>query len=102
MKLQNSLNIKQLELQDLFDKLSKEDELLNISYSRAKLEERYERTKQEEKSIIQRIAEQRNNLFLSSMIARKVIKLSQKVIPGTTKSPLSEKYWRNIITHLLE
>ena len=93
LKLQNSLNIKQLELQDLFDKLSKKDELLNISDSRAKLEERYERTKQEEKSIIQRIAEQRNNLFLSSMIARKVIKLSQKVIPGTTKSPLSEKYW---------
>ncbi len=64
LKLQNSLNIKQLELQDLFDKLSKKDELLNISDSRAKLEERYERTKQEEKSIIQRIAEQRNNLFL--------------------------------------
>ena len=102
LKLQNSLNIKQRELQDLFDKLSKEDELLNISYSRAKLEERYERTKQEEKSIIQRIAEQRNNLFLSSMIARKVIKLSQKVIPGTTKSPLSEKYWRNIITQANE
>ena len=81
---------------------SKKDELLNISYSRAKLEERYERTKQEEKSIIQRIAEQRNNLFLSSMIARKVIKLSQKVIPGTTKSPLSEKYWRNIITQANE
>ena len=58
--------------------------------------------KQEEKSIIQRIAEQRNNLFLSSMIARKVIKLSQKVIPGTTKSPLSEKYWRNIITQANE
>ena len=102
LKLQNSLNIKQRELQDLFDKLSKKDELLNISYSRAKLEERYERTKQEEKSIIQRIAEQRNNLFLSSMIARKVIKLSQKVIPGTTKSPLSEKYWRNIITQANE
>lgn len=49
MKLQNSLNIKQRELQDLFDKLSKEDELLNILYSRAKLGERYERTKQEEK-----------------------------------------------------
>ena len=44
LKLQNSLNIKQLELQDLFDKLSKKDELLNISDSRAKLEERYERT----------------------------------------------------------
>ena len=102
LKLQNSLNIKQRELQDLFDKLSKKDELLNISDSRAKLEERYERTKQEEKSIIQRIAEQRNNLFLSSMIARKVIKLSQKVIPGTTKSPLSEKYWRNIITQANE
>ena len=102
LKLQNSLNIKQLELQDLFDKLSKKDELLNISDSRAKLEERYERTKQEEKSIIQRIAEQRNNLFLSSMIARKVIKLSQKVIPGTTKSPLSEKYWRDIITQANE
>ena len=102
VKLQNSLNIKQLELQDLFDKLSKKDELLNISDSRAKLEELYERTKQEEKSIIQRIAEQRNNLFLSSMIARKVIKLSQKVIPGTTKSPLSEKYWRDIITQANE
>ena len=37
LKLQNSLNIKQRELQDLFDKLSKKDELLNISYSRAKV-----------------------------------------------------------------
>ena len=91
LKLQNSLNIKQRELQDLFDKLSKKDELLNISYSRAKLEERYERTKQEEKSIIQRIAEQRNNLFLSSMIARKVIKLSQKVQFLLRQNPLFQK-----------
>ena len=61
-----------------------------------------EQIKKEEETLVLRIAERRKDLFLSSAIAKKVIKLSQKVVPGATKSPLSEKDWQNIITQVNE
>ena len=66
------------------------------------IDEKYEQIKKEEETLVLRIAERRKDLFLSSAIAKKVIKLSQKVVPGATKSPLSEKDWQNIITQVNE
>lgn len=86
LKLKECLRIKQEELQDLSSLQSKKE-----------LENQYQQMKQEEKRIINRIAEQRKELLLSSAIAKKIIKLSRKVVAGVTKSPLTEKDWQNII-----
>ena len=43
-----------------------------------KLEKEYEQIKKKRKPLVLRIAERRKDLFLSSAIAKKVIKLSQK------------------------
>lgn len=89
LRLKERLRIKQEEFQGLSSQLSKKE-----------LENQYRQMEQEEKSIINRIAEQRKELLLSSAIAKKVIKLSQKVVPGSTKSPLTEKDWQNIILQI--
>ena len=95
-------NNKQDTLEALSIQLSEKNEKLNELDSREKLEKEYEQIKKEEETLVLRIAERRKDLFLSSAIAKKVIKLSQKVVPGATKSPLSEKDWQNIITQVNE
>ena len=82
--------------------MSEKNEKLNELDSREKLEKEYEQIKKEEETLVLRIAERRKDLFLSSAIAKKVIKLSQKVVPGATKSPLSEKDWQKIALLLFE
>lgn len=89
LRLKECLRIKQEELQGLSSQLSKRD-----------LENQYQQMEQEEKCIINRIAELRKELLLSSVIAKKVIKLSQKVVAGLTKSPLTEKDWQNIVVQV--
>ena len=89
LRLKERLRIKQEELQGLSSQLSKKE-----------LENQYQQMAQEEKNIINRIVEQRKDLLLSSAIAKKVIKLSQKVVPGVTKSPLTEKDWKSIIVQV--
>ena len=98
-RLRDNLRNKQDRLEALSIQLS---EKLNELDSREKLEKEYEQIKKEEETLVLRIAERRKDLFLSSAIAKKVIKLSQKVVPGATKSPLSEKDWQNIITQVNE
>ena len=101
-RLRDNLRNKQDRLEALSIQLSEKNENLNELDSREKLEKEYEQIKKEEETLVLRIAERRKDLFLSSAIAKKVIKLSQKVVPGATKSPLSEKDWQNIITQVNE
>ena len=101
-RLRDHLRNKQDRLEALSIQLSEKNEKLNELDSREKLEKEYEQIKKEEETLVLRIAERRKDLFLSSAIAKKVIKLSQKVVPGATKSPLSEKDWQNIITQVNE
>lgn len=101
-RLRDNLRNKQDRLEALSIQLSEKNEKLNELDSREKLEKEYEQIKKEEETLVLRIAERRKDLFLSSAIAKKVIKLSQKVVPGATKSPLSEKDWQNIITQMNE
>ena len=101
-RLRDNLRIKQDRLEALSIQLSEKNEKLNELDSREKLEKEYEKIKKEEETLVLRIAERRKDLFLSSAIAKKVIKLSQKVVPGATKSPLSEKDWQNMITQVNE
>ena len=101
-RLRDNLRIKQDRLEALSIQLSEKNEKLNELDSREKLEKEYEQIKKEEETLVLRIAERRKDLFLSSAIAKKVIKLSQKVVPGATKSPLSEKDWQNMITQVDE
>lgn len=101
-RLRDNLRNKQDRLEALSIQLSEKNEKLNELDSREKLEKEYEQIKKEEETLVLRIAERRKDLFLSSAIAKKVIKLSQKVVPGATKSPLLEKDWQNIITQVNE
>ena len=101
-RLRDNLRNKQDRLEALSIQLSEKNEKLNELDSREKLEKEYEQIKKEEETLVLRIAERRKDLFLSSAIAKKVIKLSQKVVPGATKSPLSETDWQNIITQVNE
>lgn len=101
-RLRDNLRNKQDRLEALSIQLSEKNEKLNELDSREKLEKEYKQIKKEEETLVLRIAERRKDLFLSSAIAKKVIKLSQKVVPGATKSPLSEKDWQNIITQVNE
>lgn len=101
-RLRDNLRNKQDRLEALSIQLSEKNEKLNELDSREKLEKEYEQIKKEEETLVLRIAERRKDLFLSSAIAKKVIKLSQKIVPGATKSPLSEKDWQNIITQVNE
>ena len=101
-RLRDNLRNKQDRLEALSIQLSEKNEKLNELDSREKLEKEYEQIKKEEETLVLRIAERRKDLFLSSAIAKQVIKLSQKVVPGATKSPLSEKDWQNIITQVNE
>ena len=101
-RLRDNLRNKQDRLEALSIQLSEKNEKLNELDSREKLEKEYEQIKKEEETLVLRIAERRKDLDLSSAIAKKVIKLSQKVVPGATKSPLSEKDWQNIITQVNE
>lgn len=101
-RLRDNLRNKQDRLEALSIQLSEKNEKQNELDSREKLEKEYEQIKKEEETLVLRIAERRKDLFLSSAIAKKVIKLSQKVVPGATKSPLSEKDWQNIITQVNE
>lgn len=96
--LRDNLRIKQEELGNLSVQLSESNNLVSEFSSREKIEKEYEQIKQEEEILIHRIEERRKELLLSSAIAKKVIRLSQKVVPGATKSPLSEKDWQNMIT----
>ena len=96
-RLRDNLRIKKDRLEALSIQLSEKNEKLNKLDSREKLEREYEQIRKEEETLILRIAERRKDLFLSSAIAKKVIKLSQKVIPGVTKPLLSEKDWQNMI-----
>lgn len=97
-RLQDELRIKQQELKNLSNLLSEKNDLLDELDSRAKLREKYERLSEEETQLLERISEQRKDLLQSSAIARRLEKLSRKVMPGTDKPPLTEKDWQSILS----
>ena len=97
-RLQDELRIKQQELKNLSNQLSEKNDLLDELDSRAKLREKYERLSEEEALLLERISEQRKDLLSSSSIARRLEKLSRKVMPGMDKSLLTEKDWQAIFS----
>ena len=97
-RLQDELRIKQQELKNLSNQLSEKNDLLDELDSRAKLREKYERLSEEEALLLERISEQRKDLLSSSSIARRLEKLSQKVMPGMDKSLLTKKDWQAIFS----
>ena len=101
-RLRDNLRNKQDRLEALSIQLSEKNEKLNELDSREKLEKEYEQIKKEEETLVLRIAERRKDLFLSSAIAKKVIKITQKEVKEATKSQLTEKDWQNIITQVNE
>lgn len=62
----------------------------------------YERLKQRESVLSRSLEKQREALLLSSTIAKKLVRLSQKVIPGNTESLLTEKDWKAIVSKVDE
>lgn len=100
--LQDSLKIKQDELNDLSSKLSENEIFISRIGSRQILEELYNQKNQELDSLKNKIYTHQRELLMSSSIAKKVMKLSSKVIAGADKSPLSEKDWKLIIAKVNE
>ncbi len=96
-KLRDDLRVRQKKLESLSVQLSENKNLMDRLGSKKELEKEYGKIKREEEDLITRIAEQRRSLFFSSAIAKKVLKLSRKVVPGATKSPLSEKDWQEMV-----
>lgn len=57
----------------------------------------YEKRQNEIKQLTSKLIQLRKDKLFSSSIAKKINKLSQKVVPGATKPALSEKDWKAIV-----
>lgn len=88
-----------LRLREALERTRKELQELS-SESEYRLE--YERLRQKELLLSQKLEAQCEALLLSSTIAKKLIKLSQKVVPGNTEPLLTEKDWKAIISKVNE
>ena len=89
------LNNQLLRLQEALSRIQKE---LQESQVEGEHREKYERLSEEEALLLERISEQRKDLLSSSSIARRLEKLSQKVMPGMDKSLLTKKDWQAIFS----
>ena len=89
------LNNQLLRLQEALSRIQKE---LQESQVEGEHREKYERLSEEEALLLERISEQRKDLLSSSSIARRLEKLSRKVMPGMDKSLLTEKDWQAIFS----
>ena len=89
------LNNQLLRLQETLSRIQKE---LQESQVEGEHREKYERLSEEEALLLERISEQRKDLLSSSSIARRLEKLSQKVMPGMDKSLLTKKDWQAIFS----
>ena len=88
-----------LRLREVLERMRKELQELGTD-RKYRLE--YERLKQRESVLSRNLEEQREALLLSSAIAKKLVRLSQKVIPGNTESLLTENNWKAIISRVDE
>lgn len=89
VKLQTHKN----ELQILSDKLEKSREQVKMEVTIEQQEAIYLRKKEEIDSLNKEIIRLRRDKLHSSPVAKRVVKLSSKVIPGADRSPLTEKDW---------
>lgn len=89
VKLQTHKN----ELQILSDKLEKSREQVKMEVTIEQQEAIYLRKKEEIDLLNKEIIRLRRDKLHSSPVAKRVVKLSSKVIPGADRSPLTEKDW---------
>lgn len=92
VKLQNHKN----ELQTLSERLEKSREQVKMEVTIEQQEAIYLRKKEEIASLNKEIIRLRRDKLRSSPIAKRVAKLSSKVIAGADHSPLTEKDWTAI------
>lgn len=102
LNLSNTLQTKKKELEHLSCLLNKNRELLHIQDSLEEQEQIYQQKQEEVNNLNNELLQLRKEKLLSSTIVKKVIKLSQTVIPGANKSPLSGKDWEMLINKINE
>ena len=79
--LKNQLRNREKEMSAISEQLQRQTDLLN------------QRMEQEVESIRQQIGQKNQEMLEKAAITQKVRKLSEKVVPNATKSPLSAKDW---------
>lgn len=92
IKLQNLKN----ELQALSEKFEKNKEEVDIKLTIERQQAIYLQKKQEIDSLNKEIIQLRRDKLHASPVAKRLSKLSSKVIPGAVHSPLKDKDWASI------
>lgn len=100
--LSNTLQTKKKELEHLSCLLNKNKKLLHIQDSLEEQEQIYQQKQEEVNNLNNELLQLRKEKLFSSAIVKKVIKLSQTVIPGANKSPMSGKDWEMLINKINE
>ena len=86
--LKNQLRNREKEMSAISEQLQRQTDLLN-----QRMEQLYRQKEQEVESIRQQIGQKNQEMLEQAAITQKVRKLSEKVVPNATKSPLSAKDW---------
>ena len=86
--LKNQLRNREKEMSAISEQLQRQTDLLN-----QRMEQLYRQKEQEVESIRQQIGQKNQEMLEKAAITQKVRKLSEKVVPNATKSPLAAKDW---------
>ena len=86
--LKKQLRNREKEMSAISEQLQRQTDLLN-----QRMEQLYRQKEQEVESIRQQIGQKNQEMLEKAAITQKVRKLSEKVVPNATKSPLSAKDW---------
>ena len=86
--LKNQLRNREKEMSAISEQLQRQTDLLN-----QRMEQLYRQKEQEVESIRQQIGQKNQEMLEKAAITQKVRKLSERVVPNATKSPLSAKDW---------
>ena len=86
--LKNQLRNREKEMSAISEQLQRQTDLLN-----QRMEQLYRQKEQEVEAIRQQIGQKNQEMLEKAAITQKVRKLSEKVVPNATKSPLSAKDW---------
>ena len=86
--LKNQLRNREKEMSAISEQLQRQTDLLN-----QRMEQLYRQKEQEVESIRLQIGQKNQEMLEKAAITQKVRKLSEKVVPNATKSPLSAKDW---------
>lgn len=97
LQISNDLNKGKKELQEMSAVLVENEKQICLQNSLEKQENLYEKRQNEIKQLTSKLIQLRKDKLFSSSIAKKINKLSQKVVPGATKPALSEKDWKAIV-----